>query len=392
MEGLLPVVLLVVGLVEVDTTTRGDSIDHGLQDVGGVVLTSLHGSGSGSGVPVTRSQAHRQTSSPSGVDSVVGVSLVRDVESLAGERSIAFSHGGIAEGVHDDGVLLGVEEEISGHDAATGEGSVVGSTLRQGSKVEGDVIVVAGRNTRSVLVLNTAAGKIIKEWLHQSVDTVKVLAGHGKSQSEELVRSKDVSGTVTSVNEAGEKSVESTDSLPENVVANLAVVEDERSTANDTVLVNSAGHGQDNTESAATTTANSPVEIRVLGRSGNQVAAISSDDLPLENVIGSKTKSRHKHRVTTTLAVTTRDTDSRATSTNDLVSGVVSSKVSLETLNTSAKLQSRTVVVRRAVLGDVLGGLEVVSPEGQTTLTGALSKVAEDFLVSLISIAAYGGC
>lgn len=392
MEGILPVVLLVVGLVEVDTTTRGDSINHGLEDVGGIVLASLHGSGSGSRIPVTRSQADRQTSSPSGVNSVVGVSLVRDVESLAGERSITLGHGGIAKGVHDDGVLLRVEEKISRHDAATGEGSVVGGTLRQRSKVEGDVIVVASRNTRSVLVLNAAAGEIIKEWLHQSVDTVKILAGHGESQSEELVRSKDVSGTVTVVDEAGEKSVESTDSLPENVIANLAVVEDERSTANNTVLVNSAGHGQNNTKSATTTTANSPVQIRVLGRSGNQVATISSDDLPLENVISSKTKSRHKHRVTTTLAVTTRDTDCRARSTNDLVSGVVSSKVSLETLDTSAKLQSRAVVVGRAVLGDVLGGLEVVSPEGQTALAGALSKVAEDILVSLILIEVYSGC
>ena len=89
-------------------------------------------------------------------------------------------------------------------------------------------------------------------------------------------------------------------------------------------------------------------------------------------LVSSHTVGRSQCGVSTTLAVSAGDTNSRAGSSDNLETLVEGSLVDLEALNTSAHLDSLTrVVLVRPVLE--LNILEMVSPKAESTGTGALS-------------------
>ena len=89
-------------------------------------------------------------------------------------------------------------------------------------------------------------------------------------------------------------------------------------------------------------------------------------------LISSHAVGRSQGRVSTTLAVSAGDTNSRAGSSDDLKTLVEGSLVDLEALNTSAHLDSlASVVLVRPVLE--LNVLEVVSPQTESTRSSALS-------------------
>ena len=89
-------------------------------------------------------------------------------------------------------------------------------------------------------------------------------------------------------------------------------------------------------------------------------------------LVSSHTVSRSQGRVSTTLAVSAGDTNSRAGASNNLETLVEGSLVDLEALDTSAHLDSlASVVLVRPVLE--LNVLEVVGPKTESTRAGALS-------------------
>lgn len=89
-------------------------------------------------------------------------------------------------------------------------------------------------------------------------------------------------------------------------------------------------------------------------------------------LVSSHTVSRSQGGVSTTLAVSAGDTDSRAGSSDNLKTLVEGSLVDLKALHTSTHLDSlASVVLVRPVLE--LNVLEIVSPEAEGTRAGALS-------------------
>ena len=89
-------------------------------------------------------------------------------------------------------------------------------------------------------------------------------------------------------------------------------------------------------------------------------------------LVSSHTVSRSQGGVSTTLAVSAGNTNSRAGSSDDLKTLVKGGLVDLEALDTSAHLNSlASVVLVRPVLE--LYVLEVVGPKAESTRAGALS-------------------
>lgn len=89
-------------------------------------------------------------------------------------------------------------------------------------------------------------------------------------------------------------------------------------------------------------------------------------------LVSSHTVSRSQSRVSTTLAVSAGDTNSRAGPSNNLETLVEGSLVDLEALDASAHLDSlASVVLVRPVLE--LNVLEVVGPKAESTRAGALA-------------------
>ena len=89
-------------------------------------------------------------------------------------------------------------------------------------------------------------------------------------------------------------------------------------------------------------------------------------------LVSSHAVGRSQGGVSTTLAISAGDTNSRAGSSDDLKTLVEGSLVDLEALNTSTHLDSlASVVLVRPVLE--LNVLEVVSPQTESTRSSALS-------------------
>lgn len=295
-ELLLPVLLLPVGLIEVNAAARGGRIDHGLQDIGGIVLTGGHLGGGGLGVPVAGEQADAQGVAPGGQHGVVGVLLLGDVEGLAGQRGVALGRGGVADRGHDAADLAAVDEHGARQDAAAGEWRVVGEALRQGAEVVAEVLVVALRDVVGVLILDASVLQVVEEGLQSLVDLGRVgHAGHGDTPREELVVGERVGVRVSGVDKVGEKRVECRDGFPELVVANLGVVKDDRGATKGVVGVQPRGHGQSDGVGTAATAAHGPVEVRVLLGGSDQVLAVHGHHFPLQNIVGGQTVQAREH-------------------------------------------------------------------------------------------------
>jgi hypothetical protein len=143
-------------------------------------------------------------------------------------------------------------------------------------------------------------------------------------------------------------------------------------------------HGHNDTVVTSTTAAQSPEEIFVLGTGGLDQLASSGDDLELESVISTETELGAQGRVTTTLGVTTSETNRGALAgDNDEALGSGSLK-DLVADHTSGDLESRALVVGTGELL-VLNVGQVVGPDREGTSTSRTSKVTMVLLVLIES-------
>jgi hypothetical protein len=370
-ESVLPVWLTEVGLILVTSTTRSNNLKLRHKLVGHAPLISDHIGPRGSLVPGSTDLHGDSRRTESGEDSVVDIAGVGDVEADTDGNDAVF--GDVADGGGDAG-WVGVEG-VTGDESASvlvfadteiavGKGPhvlvvvvVVGVILGVGNSI-GDVEIIKDIEERSQEGLDVGAGFVVCS------DGVE-----GEERRGNLI---DDSGT--SVNHGRKQRVELGNGLIENVWSGTARQELKTSTADSSVRVSLDGGIDDYTIVTGTTAAEGPEEVRVGRAVGSDELSIGSDHLVLQGVIGSETEGGTQSGVTTTLDVTSSETDGGTfTPDNDEIL-CVSSLHDLVAHDTSANLESGTGVVSvRPVL--VLDGVEVVHPDREGTSTSRTSKV-----------------
>lgn len=163
--------------------------------------------------------------------------------------------------------------------------------------------------------------------------------------------------------------------LIERVLSDARVGERQVKTRDWSRRMRFGGHGPDNAVSAASTPAQSPVEVRVLLPVGNPECPRPVDDLPLQDLVGRKAVPGSQGRMATTLTVASCDPHGWALTTHDLEVVLVSGRVGFESLNAGAHLYRLSRVVGAGVVFD-FDILEIVHPDAETTRSSRLSIVA----------------
>lgn len=133
-------------------------------------------------------------------------------------------------------------------------------------------------------------------------------------------------------------------------------------------------HGGDDTEAGAAS-AQSPVQVAVLGGRSSENSAGSGDNLKLERLIGAETKLGAESRVAAALGEASGDANGWALTRDGNIARSVGGLEDLKALDSGADLdRGAGVVLARVVLdGDAL---EVVGPDAQGTSTGRAAKEA----------------
>ena len=135
------------------------------------------------------------------------------------------------------------------------------------------------------------------------------------------------------------------------------------------------GHRDDNTVVTGTTTADSPVQVGVLGARSSDNLAGGIDNLHGQGVVSTKAELGAQGRVATTLGVTTGQTNSWAFTTDDDKALGSSSLEDLVAQNTGTDREGGALVVSIREIG-VFDVIEVVGPDRQSTSTGRTTQVA----------------
>lgn len=304
----MPVWVKDVHLIEISTSTRGKSLEWSVNIVEGVLDGSVPSSGidvvgkdvvvewehghffedgvdGGVGADSAWGTAGGEDVADKDVALVVGVAELLDDFGVVGVDVLEFEEAG--RGVHGEAGALTLEDV---HVAVVEVGVRVGLLgVREADGVEFG-------EERSEEGVNLSGGLA---WGEDWLDTEGVGAGEA-----ELV----VDVELVEVGELVGFLVEDGDALPD-FVGVLGVVEDEDVGGGDRVGEGLDGDGGNNTPGSGTSTTESPEEILVGVGVGLDKGTIGLDELKLEDLISSHTVKRRERTVSSTLDITSRETD-----------------------------------------------------------------------------------
>lgn len=133
-------------------------------------------------------------------------------------------------------------------------------------------------------------------------------------------------------------------------------------------------HGGDDTEAGAAS-AQSPVQVAVLGGRSSKNSAGSGDNLKLEGLIGAETKLGAESRVAAALGEASGDANGWALARDGNIARSVGGLEDLKALDSGADLDRGAAVVLARVVLDA-DTLQVVGPDAQGTSTGRAAKEA----------------
>lgn len=370
---MLEVRLLEVCLVHVGAGARGGLLNGGHDDIGHEVLVLQHL------VPVLGLERPRSGKggvheglAPGWKDGVLIVlAKLGDIgtDTDEGDAGLGDEAGGLGEG---SGVVLdGVDGDETAAVLGNADLDVAGGERAEVLVV---VVIVGLRLGVAGSVLDAHGIKSLEVGSH---DVLNLLLGfavgsHGGDHKEGAGEIVDNHGT--GGNHIGEGRVESIDGSIELLGRVLSREEGEGSATNLSIGEGLDGHADNDTIVTGATTGESPVEVRVLGARSLDETAISSDDLPFKGVVSRQTEAGAESRVTTTLSIATRDTDSRALAANDDLTLGLARSENLITLDTGTKLDGRTRVVL-VIPGLEVNLLQVMGPDREGTGTGGTAKV-----------------
>jgi len=186
----------------------------------------------------------------------------------------------------------------------------------------------------------------------------------------------DVDGRRTGVDDGWELGLPGSDRLPVGVFGNAVRGEGKRCATHYSILMGPNGHGNHDSICARASAAQGPVQIGVLGRGGDDVVASCCHDLPLEDLICTKSILRTQCRMTASLSEATCNAYRLATSPNDAQTSGLSRLVGVGGDYTRSDFECRAAITVTLVFCDNLSGLQTVHPKTQCAFASGFAKVA----------------
>lgn len=261
-EGILPVELAEVALVLVAAAVGGNGLQLGDVVVGDLPLIGDHVGPGGSLVPGGADLHGHSGVAEGGEDGVVDVAGVGDVHA-----DTDGDHAGLSQvpqsGAH---ALVVVLQGVAGNQTATVLVSSNGQvTPRQGTHVLVVVVVIRSVLGQAQFVGDAKVGESVGEGGQDSLHISGGLVVGSDGVDDEDAAGHLVDDSHTLVDHGGQQLMELSDGLVEGVSGDVGSSELKSSTGDGGILVSLDGHRHDNTIVTGTTTAESPVQIGVLG-------------------------------------------------------------------------------------------------------------------------------
>lgn len=178
----------------------------------------------------------------------------------------------------------------------------------------------------------------------------------------------------TLIDHGGNHGVELGNDLVEDVRGGAGGKDVDLSTTDNGLRMDLDRHGGDYTEAGAAS-AQSPVQVAVLGSRSSKHSASSGDNLKLEGLIGAETKLGAESRVAAALGEASGDTNGWALARDGDESLGVGSLEDLKALDSGADLDGRAGVVLARIVQDA-DALQVMGPDAQGASTGRTAKEA----------------
>lgn len=365
-EFLLEVWLVEVALVSVGSRVRGDVLEALVPvggDLGVELLDLLGGRGVGG---VRRSDDEVELSvSPGGEDRVLWVSgnLHGWADGkLNTETSVVDD---VADSLGDTGWV--VLDDIAGDETAT-KRSVVGTLIWEESLV-GSVEVWEGGGF--IGWFEAERLDLGEEWFEELVDFLSAhvwgkerIKHEGELWTEETIKGVGVNALV---GVGWSVVVVPVESLIEG--RRVGSGESQMSSRVWLLFVELGGDRVDDAISSWSSTGQCPVQVGVLLRVGNDERSIRENNLEGKSLIGSKTVNTRQRTVASTLNISSSVSNRRALSTDSLHADLISSIVQLSDLDTGVSLDGWAFVPWLVVVLNELGILQVVSPDGKSTMS-----------------------
>lgn len=182
------------------------------------------------------------------------------------------------------------------------------------------------------------------------------------------------------VDHGGNHGVELGDDLVEEVGRGGGSKNVDLGTANDGLGMGLDRHGGDDTVAGAAS-AQSPVQVAVLGSRSSQDSAGSSDNLKRERLVGAEAELGAESRVASALGEASGDANGWALARDGNQALGVGSLKDLKALDSSANRDRGAGVVLARVVLDA-DALQVVGPDAQGTSTGRAAKEAREDIIS----------
>ena len=104
------------------------------------------------------------------------------------------------------------------------------------------------------------------------------------------------------------------------------------------------GHGDYHSKRSTSAARQSPVQVAVVLRTGNNVLAFWSHYLPFKHIVGAEPVQRAESAVATTLRITASETNGRTSPTSDSISFFMGRFVCLVGLDTGSEFDGGTRV------------------------------------------------